>query len=54
MIFRSGLRVRISRSKCRPVHLRHHHVGDDQIDLAALLVERLDRLDAVATPPITV
>ena len=32
----------------RPVHLRHHHVGHHEIDLAAVLVEHLDRLDAVA------
>ena len=32
----------------RPVHLRHHHVGDDEIDVAAVALDHLDRLDAVA------
>ena len=31
----------------RAVHFRHHHVGDDEIDRAVLLLQRLHRLDAV-------
>ena len=32
----------------RAVHFRHHHVGDDEIDHAAVLLQHLDRLDAIA------
>ena len=30
----------------RPVELGHHHVGDDEVDLAAGLLHHLERLDA--------
>ena len=48
MIFRSGLRLRSSRAQGRAVHLRHDHVGDDEVDRLAGFLQHVDRLHAVA------
>ena len=45
------LQLRIALAKLleqrRAVHLRHHHVGDDEVDRAAVLLEHFHGLDAV-------
>ena len=29
--------------QCRPIHLRHHHVGDQQMDLVGRLADQVER-----------
>ena len=38
MIFRCRVALAQFAEQRRPVHLRHHHVGDDEVDLAVMLV----------------
>ena len=40
MILRFGIALAHFLEQRRAVHLRHHHVGHDEIDRAVLLLER--------------
>ena len=48
MILSVGIALAQLLEQRRAIHFRHHHVGDDEVDIAAMLLELLDRLDAIA------
>ena len=48
MILSVGVALAQFLEQRRSIHFRHHYVGNDEIDIAAMLLELLDRLDAIA------